>query len=136
MRRSTGFGELTAALFIVIGVYLSPLEPNILHLQFAFSEQAFNDVLSKWQSVGVARYRTHIPADFLLLTVYGMFGYRYGREHATEPVRASRSSAILILALPLAAVADAVENTLHLVLTVASTPASPSGTTPQNCLGP
>lgn len=125
MRRSTGFGILTIGLFIGIAVCLASLNPNIFHLQFAFSEQSFNAVLSKWESIGVDRYRSHFPADFLFLAAYGMFGFKFGREHATALATQPRLAALLTWSLPFAAVADAAEDTFHLILTGTEVTASP-----------
>lgn len=126
MRRSTGFGILAIALLVGIGVYLAPLQlTNILGLQFAFSEQSFNAVLSKWGSIGVDRYRSHFLADFLFLAAYGAFGLQFGRERAPAMVARPRLAASLTWALPLAAFADAIEDALHLILTGANAPTSP-----------
>ncbi len=122
--RSTG--ALAIALFVGIGVYLVPLDPSFLHLQFAFREQSFNAILSAWQPNGLARYRSHFPADFLLLAAYGAFGLQFGRERAPALVALPVLAACLTWALPLAAVADATENALHLVLTSANAPTSPA----------
>ena len=122
MRRTTILGVLVITLLVGIGVYLAPLDPNILHLQFAFSEQSFNAVLSKWQSGGLALYRSHIPGDFLLLTTYGVFGFQFGRERRSALAAQPWLAACLTWALPLAAVADATEDVLHLVLTGANAP--------------
>jgi len=105
---------LALALFFGIAFYLAPLDPNILHLQFAFNEQSFKAVLSMWQSSGIARYRSHFPADFLFLAAYGLSGFWFGRERAPAH---SGLATYLTWSLPIAAVADATENALHLVLT-------------------
>jgi hypothetical protein len=125
IRRSTGFGVLAIGMFAGLVVYLAPLDPNILKLQFAFNERSFNAVLSNWDSIGVARYRSHFPADFLLLVAYGMYGLQFGRERAPKLVAQPRLTASLTWALPLAAIADATEDALHLVLTGPNAPASP-----------
>jgi len=125
VRPSTGLGVLALTLFAGIGVHLAPLDPNILHLQFAFRAQAFDAILSQWQPIGVARYRAHLPADFLLLAVYAVFGFRFGRERAPTLTAHPRLALCVTWALPLAAVADATENALHLVLTGGNVPASP-----------
>ena len=56
-------GIVTLALFVGLGVYLAPLNPNIVTLQFTFSPVAFQAVLDAWGPEGVARYRAHLPVD-------------------------------------------------------------------------
>lgn len=117
VRRSAAFGIAALALFIAIGVYLAPLKPNILWLQFAFTEAAFQGVLSKWQASGVALYRSHLPADFVLLCLYGAFGFAYGTQFVASHATARTAAAIFVWSLPVAAAADTTENILHLLLT-------------------
>lgn len=116
MRPSIIFGSLALVLFIGIGIYLFPLNPNILYLQFAFSEPGFNAVLSQWQPDGVALYRAHFPADFLFMTLYAVSGYRYGMERAHALRSQPLLSAVIKWALPLTAVADAAEDVLHIII--------------------
>lgn len=117
MRRSTDFGILAIGVAIGISVCLASLDPNFFHLQFAFSDQSFNAVLTKWESIGVARYRSHFPADFLFLAAYGIFGFKFGREHLPALAAQPKLAALLTWTLPFAAVADAAEDTFHLILT-------------------
>ncbi len=126
MRYSTALGTLAIALFVGIGVYLLPLDPSILHLQFSFGEHAFNAVLSEWQPVGTARYRAHFPADFLFLGAYGVFGFLFGRERSQALVAQPKLAAGLTWSLPVAAVADALEDMLHLALTASDPPTNPA----------
>ena len=116
MRPSIILGSLALALFIGIGIYLFPLNPNILHLQFAFSESEFQAVLSKWQPDGVSLYRAHFPADFLFMILYAVSGYRYGMERAPALRFQPLLSAVIKWALPLTAVADAAEDLLHILI--------------------
>ncbi len=124
--RAARLGCLVIALLVGLGVYLAPLEPSFLCLQFAFSEQSFSTVLSEWQPIGLARYRSHLPADFLLIALYGLFGWRFGRERTPASGISPWLAACLTWALPFAAVADVTENLLHLVITGADAPASPA----------
>lgn len=110
-------GIAAAALFLAISVQLAPLQPSVVALQAAATETAFRDILAQWQPAGVQRYRAHFPADFALLVLYGVFGFRVGRHALAAPGVARPWARVLMLALPLAAGADAVENALHLVLT-------------------
>lgn len=119
-------GILAIVLLVGIGVYLVSLDPNIFHLQFAFCEQSFNAVLSKWQPIGVARYRSHFPADFLFLASYGLFGLWFGCDRMPALAARPRLVACLTWALPIAALADATEDILHVVLTGTNAPRSPA----------
>lgn len=117
MRRAYVFGFFALVLFIALGVYLSPLAPNILALQFTFTEPAFHAVLGKWQSSGIALYRSHFPVDFVLLALYGIFGFVFGKAFSAPRQVTEGNGQILAWSLPVAATADALENVLHLLLT-------------------
>lgn len=111
----TGIAALL--LFIALAIYLLPLQPNIVALQFAFNADAFRAILEQWQPEGVALFRSHLPVDAVLLVAYGVFGYLF--TNRTEvfarytPVWRMRISVFM----PVAAVADAVEDVLHWYLT-------------------
>lgn len=113
--RATGVAALL--LFIGLAVFLSPLEPNIVALQFAFHADAFRAILAQWGPEGVALFRSHLPVDAVLLVAYGAFGYLLGTRTALfanyGPVWRLRVSVFL----PVAALADAAEDLLHWYLT-------------------
>ncbi len=113
-------GLIAAALFAGIALYLQPLKPTVISLQFAFSESAFLAVLHGWQAEGVARFRAHFVADYALLVCYGAFGYTFSRRARVFSSCPSGRKRLLTWALPLAALADAIENALHLHLTSAA----------------
>ena len=117
MRRSSVIGVLALALFVTLGVYLWPLTPSILALQFTFSEPAFQAVLEKWQPSGLHLYRSHFPADFVLLALYGIFGFLFGKQFSTSHQVTVGHAQVMVWSLPAAAMADAGENLLHLLLT-------------------
>lgn len=125
VRRAAPFGITALIVFVAIGVYLAPLEPNILWLQFSFTESAFNGVLDQWQDDGTALYRSHFPADFVLLALYGAFGFLHGRQVAAAHRIGLPLATRLTWALPVAALADAAENGLHLLLSGHSPVATP-----------
>lgn len=109
-------GAFALALFAGIAVYLAPLQPNVLALQLAFSPRVFAEVIHAWSADDLARYRAHLPFDFLLLACYGCFGYLLIARtslFATRPVW--RLCAMWLL--PLAAACDATENAFHCWLT-------------------
>lgn len=121
--RALGLAALL--LFIAIGVHLAPLRPSLLCLQLSFTQAAFEGVLEQWQPRGVALYRSHLPADFVLLGLYGAFGYVYGSRITASHAIGRLTAAALVAALPVAAVADAIENGLHLMLTWRPAAAAP-----------
>lgn len=107
----TGLSAL--ALFAGLAWFLSPLEPNVLMLQLAFTPEAFGRVVHAWPAPHLQRYLAHLPLDGLLLVSYGLFGYLL----ATRTTLFLRSSlAVQQWArwlLPLAALFDAIENLLQ-----------------------
>ena len=110
-------GGAAVALFAGLAVFLAPLEPGVLALQFAFTPRAFGRVVHAWPADHLARYRAHLPVDMLLLAAYATFGYLLAtrsRLFAGAPRWWRRAGT---WALPLAAVCDAVENALHWWLT-------------------
>ena len=116
MRTVWLLGLIATALFAGIAHYLQPLEPNVISLQFTFSESAFLAVLNSWQAEGVARFRAHFVADYALLVCYGAFGYTFARRARVFCSCPPGRKRLLTWALPLAALADAIENALHLYL--------------------
>jgi hypothetical protein len=108
---------LAAALFIGLAWYLAPLEPGVLALQFAFTPRAFASVVHAWPSEALARYRAHLPLDFVLLAAYGSFGWLLATRTALFAHCHPALRRFACWALPLAALCDAAENGLHLWLT-------------------
>ena len=107
------------ALLAGLGMYLRPLQPSIVALQLCFTPSAFGAVVHAWGDAGLARYRAHLPWDYLLLLSYGLFGWLLATRttvFAPYPHWARRVAAWL---LPLAGTSDAIENTLHAWLTQA-----------------
>lgn len=112
---ATGLGAL--ALFVALAVYLRPLDPGVLELQMAYTPRAFGGIVHQWSAEQLARYRAHLPADGLLLLLYGSFGWllaRRTRLFARWPRWAQQAAAWW---LPLAAACDAAEDLLHAWLT-------------------
>lgn len=117
MRAVLALGLATLVLFIAIAVYLLPLEPGIVALQFTFSKAVFTAVTAQWQAGGVALFRSHMPADFVLLVMYATFGWLLGSRWPKVRFTGWALHRALQWSLPIAALADATENTLHLLLT-------------------
>ncbi len=113
--RAAAIAGLTALLLLVgLAVWLRPLDPDVLSLQLAYTPRQFGDIVHAWSPGMLARYRAHLPIDFVLLASYGTFGHRLTtRWSVLAPQRWARGL------LPAAAVCDAVENGFHLWLTEA-----------------
>ena len=117
MHSARNWGLVALALLIGLGVYLAPLQPNLVALQLTFTPAAFEEVLAAWQPHGVALFRSHLPVDGFLLLNYAVFGYLLV---SSAPIFARFSGVTrkkLSLLLPLTACADAAENLLHWMLT-------------------
>lgn len=110
-------GALAASLFIGLTWYLAPLDPGVLALQFAFTPRAFASVVHAWPPEDLARYRAHLPIDFLLLAAYGSFGWLLATRTAVFARCRPALRRLARWALPLAALFDGAENGLHLWLT-------------------
>jgi hypothetical protein len=104
------------ALFIGMALYLLPLEPSIVSLQFSFTESDFKWILGRWQTAGVCRFKAHFAADFPFLVCYGLFGYVLVARTNTLNAVAPRLKSLLIWTMPAAAMADIFENILQLRL--------------------
>jgi len=113
----TGFA--TAILAGYLAWYLAPLEPGALSLQFAFSPRTFGAIVHLWSPADLARYRTHLPIDALLLLAYAAFGFLVGTRTAIFAARSRRLRRTATGLLPAAAGFDALENVLHWWLTEA-----------------
>jgi hypothetical protein len=117
MRSVWTSGLLAVALLAGLAWYLSPLEPGVVALQFAFTPSAFGEIIHFWSPEDLLRYRRHLPVDFLLLATYGAFGYLLVTRTSlfgsrSQPLRRAAS-----WVLPVAALFDATENALHWWLT-------------------
>ena len=92
-------------LFGGLGIYLAPLQPSVVALQFTFTPDAFAQVLQAWGPAGVQRFRTHLPVDGFLLLSYGAAGYlAVTRSRFFDPLATGLPLRWVALLLPLAAV--------------------------------
>lgn len=119
MRSVWLLGSAALALFTALAIHLAPLDPGALQLQLAFSPRAFGAVVHAWSPQDLARYRAHIPWDFLLLVCYGAFGLLLTRRSRLFVPYAPAARMAVASLTPAAALCDAVENGLHLWLTAA-----------------
>ena len=98
-----------------MAIYTHRLTPCIPAIQLTFSETAFKAILADWQSAGTYdRFKTHFALDFPFLVSYGVLGFLVSTrtrlfQNFSRPVKS-----LLSYALPVAAVADAIENLMHL----------------------
>ena len=117
MRAVWASGVLAVALFIGVLCYLSPLRPGVIALQFAWQPQTFGGIIHLWSEADLARYRSHLPVDFIVLLAYAAFGWLLATRTAVFTPLASATRLAARLWLPLAAVFDAAENAFHWWLT-------------------
>ena len=110
-------GVLAAALFIGVFVYLLPLKPGVIALQFAWQPQTFGGIIHLWSEADLARYRSHLPVDFIVLLAYAAFGWLLATRTTVFLPLAASMRLVARLWLPLAAVFDAAENAFHWWLT-------------------
>lgn len=112
------FGLSSLGLLLGLAFYLAPLHPPLLALQFTFSQQAFEAVTAQWGAQGVALFRSHLYPDFALMACYALYGVF--TVQGTRLFHMRHVPPIFWYALmPLAALADVAENSLHLAITAA-----------------
>ncbi len=126
MKAVWALGVAALAVFVGLGWYLQPLQPNIVALQFTFSPDAFQTVLNAWGAQGVQRFRMHLVIDDVLLLCYGAFGYLLVQRSAWFGSFSPASQRRVAALMPLAALCDAVENLLHGYLTGEGVVAAPA----------
>lgn len=117
---------VAVSLVTVTNWRLRHLDPSHLRAQFVFRANDFQEIASSWRSRGQLQiYRRFVVVDFVTLVCYGAFGYFWASTAPEFAVLAgSHQSAALLL--PIAALADACENLLHLRFTTTQAPpASP-----------
>lgn len=110
------FGLLSLAILIALGVHLAPLQPPLVALQFTFNQSDFEAVTRQWGPQGVALFRSHLYPDFALMACYALYGVlsvHYTRLFNMRYV----PPFFWYCMLPMAALADVLENTLHLAIT-------------------
>ncbi len=106
-------GVLAAVLFSGVFIYLWPLRPGGIALQFAWQPQTFGGIIHLWSDADLARYRSHFPVDGLTLIAYGLFGWLLATRTTVFAALAPSAQAFARLCLPLAAAFDAAENAFH-----------------------
>ena len=72
-------GVLATCLLVGLAIWLAPLEPGVVALQFAVTPTAFGKIVHAWSPQDLERYRAHLPVDTLLALAYGGFGLGWVR---------------------------------------------------------
>lgn len=124
MKSVWAWGLASVGLLIGLGVYLAPLQPSIVALQFTFTPGAFQAVLEAWGAQGVQRFRMHLPVDDVLLLCYGAFGFLLTRRTAWFGAFSPAAQHRVATLMPLAALCDAIENLLQGYLSGLQIPAA------------
>jgi hypothetical protein len=110
-------GAIALILLGGLAWYLAPLKPSILALQLAFTPRAFGETIHFWSVDNLARYRAHLPIDFVLIVAYSLFGYSLASRTSAFSGLTRFWSSFARWCLPVAGALDAVENALHWWLT-------------------
>lgn len=118
------FGLASLCLLLGLAAYLAPLQPPLLALQFTFNPAAFEAVTTQWGPQGVALFRSHLYPDFALMACYALYGVFTVQRTRLFHMRFVPPIFWLAL-MPLAALADVAENSLHLAITAAQAQPAP-----------
>lgn len=122
MKLVYALAALTLALFIAMATFSSPLQPSIPALQFTFTETAFKNIISLWPAGGMDIFRGHFLIDFPFLLSYGVLGYVITTHTSLFSDVSTSIKTAFAHCLPCAAIADVMENLLHLYLVSAADP--------------
>lgn len=117
MNASLFLGIASVVTLVCIGVYLGRLRPSLVRLQLTFSPQAFHRVVGRWSADQQRRVRKHYAADYVLIALYSACGWSLWAS--LSPLGAAG------LCLPMAGLADVVENLLHQRFLSPTPPMSP-----------
>ena len=122
MREIRMLAFLAALLFVSMATYTSSVKPSIPELQLTFSHAAYQHITGMWSVAEMDRFRMHFLIDFPFLLSYGALGYRMAGSPTIFRALSVANRARLALALPVAAMADCVENVFHLLFISADEP--------------
>lgn len=115
MRSIRLVGIVSALLFAAMAIYTSSLDPSIPSIQLTFTERGFNSILNKWNPSQVEIFKRHFLIDYPFLICYGSLGYLISRRTDLFARFTQTTRKLLAISLPVAAIADAAENSLHLI---------------------
>jgi len=120
LRRS---GPLLGLLTLVVALsqallvwQLAPLQPSVVALQLAFAPSRFWQILAGWGPEGIALFRSHFALDHPHTLLYAAWGALVAWRSKLCFGLSARRRWWLAATLPMAAVADLVENGCHLWL--------------------
>ncbi len=121
--RNTGFLALLATvLFVSMAAYTASIRPGIPELQLTFSQAGFQQITGLWSNADLEKFKRHFLIDFPFLLSYGALGYRMVIAPGVFRSLTTATRGRLALVLPLAALADGVENVFHLFFIAAASP--------------
>lgn len=106
-------GCLTLILLTGIYLYLEPLEPGVLSLAFAFTPEQFYAVVDSWPARHLQRFINHLLFDVVLIVAYAAFGPLLATLTPFFKGFPGYLKSIMTWLLPVAAIFDLLENTLH-----------------------
>ena len=106
---------VSVLLFAAMAVYTSSLDPSIPAIQLTFTERGFNTILNGWNPSQVEIFKRHFLIDYPFLVCYGWLGYLIATRTSLFARFSKPTSQLLAMCLPVAAVADALENAFHLL---------------------
>jgi hypothetical protein len=109
---------IAAALLTITNWRLRKLRPWHLSAQFAFTRKRFHAITDKWAEDGqLSLYRHFLRIDYITLLAYAGFGALWVTSSSSFGELSAERRYALAALLPLAAAADAIENTLQLWFT-------------------
>ncbi|WP_152555671.1 hypothetical protein [Methylomarinum vadi] len=107
---------MSVLLFTAMAIYTSSLDPGIPSIQLTFTDREFNSILSKWKPSQVEIFKLHFLIDYPFLICYGSLGYLISKRTGIFARFTHTTRRLLAISLPVAVIADAVEDSLHLIL--------------------
>ena len=107
---------VSVLLFAAMAAYTSSLDPSIPVIQLTFTERGFNAILHAWSPPQVEIFKRHFLIDYPFLVCYGWLGHLIATRTSLFARFSKTTSQLLAICLPVAAVADAVENAFHLFI--------------------
>lgn len=117
MRRVWFCAAIVVVLEVVIYLIVAPLRPSAFALQATGSARIFGEIVHMWSPAELERYRLHLLIDYGLLLAYGCLGWMLvWRTKLFRHLSRLRQYLVAFM-LPLAAVFDVAENSLHWWLT-------------------
>ncbi|MDO5653987.1 MAG: hypothetical protein Q4G39_07770, partial [Brachymonas sp.] len=105
-----------------MGLLLRELMGSALRLQFSYSTESVRHIVGRWSDAQWLRFHWHFAIDALLLLSYGALGCVWVHTTRAWQAASARQRRHAARLLPMAAVLDALENTLQLTLIQPTSP--------------